>query len=102
MKRIGSRGSKQWKEISWPRAIEEIASNISSLRAKGTPEKLAAIDGNFPRSTMALLIKDSFMLLEAQITSLPQARKIPIPWYFELCKGARVPQRLTWKTQILY
>jgi menaquinone reductase, molybdopterin-binding-like subunit len=57
MKRIGSRGSKQWKEISWPRAIEEIASNISSLRAKGTPEKLAAIDGNSSRSTMALLIK---------------------------------------------
>lgn len=57
MKRVGSRGSKQWKEISWSRAIEEIASNITSLRAKKTPERLAAIDGNFSRSTMALLIE---------------------------------------------
>jgi len=57
MKRVGSRGSKQWKEISWSHAIEEIASKINSLRDKGTPEKLAAIDGNFSRSTMALLIK---------------------------------------------
>ncbi len=57
MKRVGSRGSKKWKEISWSSAIDQLASNINSLRDKGTPEKIAAIDGNPSRSTMALLIK---------------------------------------------
>lgn len=57
MKRVGPRGSQKWKEISWDEAIDELATRIKGLRDKGSPEKLAAIDGNRSRSTMALLIK---------------------------------------------
>lgn len=57
MKRVGPRGSKEWKEISWDEAIDELATRIKGLRDGGSPEKLAAIDGNQSRSTMALLIK---------------------------------------------
>jgi anaerobic selenocysteine-containing dehydrogenase len=56
MKRVGPRGSRQWREISWDEAIEEVATRIKGLRERGNPEKLAAIDGNQPPSTMALLI----------------------------------------------
>ncbi len=57
MKRAGSRGSQKWKEISWDEAINTLATKIKGLRDKGNPEKLAAVDGNQSRSTMALLIK---------------------------------------------
>ncbi len=57
MKRVGPRGSQEWKEIPWDEAIDELATRIKGLREKGSPEKLAAIDGNQSRSTMALLIK---------------------------------------------
>ena len=57
MKRIGARGSKRWKEISWGEAIGELAARIKGLRDTGSPEKLAAIDGNQARSTMALLVR---------------------------------------------
>ena len=57
MKRIGPRGSQEWKEISWDSAIEEVAVRIQQLRKKGVPEALAAIDGNQSQSTMASLVK---------------------------------------------
>jgi len=57
MKRVGPRGSQEWKEISWDEAIDTLATRIKGLRDKGNPEKLAAVDGNQSRSTMALLIK---------------------------------------------
>ncbi len=57
MKRLGSRGSGKWKEISWDEAIDELATRIKALRDGGNPEKLAALDGNPHRSTMVLLIK---------------------------------------------
>jgi anaerobic selenocysteine-containing dehydrogenase len=57
MKRVGPRGSQEWKEISWDEAIATLATRIKGLRDKGNPEKLAAVDGNQSRSTMALLIK---------------------------------------------
>jgi len=57
MKRVGPRGSQEWKEISWDDAIDTLATRIKGLRNKGNPERLAAIDGNQSRSTMALLIK---------------------------------------------
>ena len=57
VKRVGPRGSKRWKEISWAEAIGELATRIKGLRDTGSPEKLAAIDGNQSRSTMALLVK---------------------------------------------
>jgi len=57
MKRVGPRGSEKWKEISWSEAIGQLATRIKGLRDTGNPEKLAAIDGNQSRSTMALLMK---------------------------------------------
>ena len=57
MKRVGPRGSKRWREIAWDEALDELATRIKGLRDTGNPEKLAAIDGNQPRSTMALLVR---------------------------------------------
>jgi anaerobic selenocysteine-containing dehydrogenase len=57
MKRVGQRGSQEWKEISWDEAVNRVAARIKGLRDEGSPEKLAAIDGNQSRSTMALLIE---------------------------------------------
>ena len=57
MKRIGPRGSQEWKKISWDEAIREVVIRIQDLRNKGVPERLAAIDGNQYQSTMALLVK---------------------------------------------
>lgn len=56
MKRSGPRGSGEWKQISWDEALGELVMRIRGLRDKGTPERLAAVDGNQPRSTVALLI----------------------------------------------
>jgi anaerobic selenocysteine-containing dehydrogenase len=57
MKRVGVRGSNEWKAISWDEALDELAARIKGLRDTNRPEKLAAIDGNQSRSTMSLLIK---------------------------------------------
>ncbi len=57
MKRVGSRGSQKWKEISWDEAVGALTTRLKGLRDKGNPEKLTALDGNQSRSTMALLIK---------------------------------------------
>jgi len=57
MKRVGPRGARRWKEISWDEAVGELAARIKGLREAGNPEKLAAIDGNQARSTMALLVR---------------------------------------------
>ena len=57
MKRVGPRGSQEWKEITWDEALNELAARIRGLRNEGNPEKLAAIDGNHSGSTVALLMK---------------------------------------------
>ncbi len=57
MIRVGERSSNRWKEISWKEAIDTVSARIRGLRESGNPDKLAAIDGNQSRSSMALLIK---------------------------------------------
>jgi anaerobic selenocysteine-containing dehydrogenase len=57
MKRIGPRGSNRWEEISWTEAIDTVSARIRGLRESGNPEKLAAIDGNQSRSSVALLLR---------------------------------------------
>jgi anaerobic selenocysteine-containing dehydrogenase len=57
MKSVGERGSNRWKEISWEEAIDTVSARIRGLRESGNPAKLAAIDGNQSRSSMALLIR---------------------------------------------
>lgn len=57
MKRIGPRGSGQFKNISWDEALQELSNRIKDLRRQGKPESLVAVDG-YPRgSSMALLIQ---------------------------------------------
>jgi anaerobic selenocysteine-containing dehydrogenase len=62
MKRIGPRGSGQFKNISWDEALQELSDRIKGLRQQGKPEALVAVDGHPVRSSMGLLIQ---RLLEA-------------------------------------
>jgi anaerobic selenocysteine-containing dehydrogenase len=57
MKRIGPRGSGQYKSITWDEALKELADRINGLRQQGKPEALAAVDAHPLRSSMALMIK---------------------------------------------
>lgn len=54
MKRIGNRGENNWKNISWDRAIAEVAEKLEEIRAAGTPEKVAVISGNKEGTIAAL------------------------------------------------
>ena len=56
MKRVGPRGSGQFKDISWDEAISILASRISALRKSSRPEAIAAIDGNLEGTTVSVLI----------------------------------------------
>ncbi len=40
MKRVGERGSGEWKRISWDEALDEIAARMKKNRDAGTPEKV--------------------------------------------------------------
>lgn len=57
MKRVGLRGAGEFTEISWGEAFDILAGRISSLRKKGTPEAIAAVDGNPEGTTVSVLIK---------------------------------------------
>jgi anaerobic selenocysteine-containing dehydrogenase len=57
MKRVGPRGANRWEEISWNEAIDTVSARIMGLRASGNPDRLAVIDGNQSRSSVALLIR---------------------------------------------
>lgn len=41
MLRIGERGSGKWKPISWPEAVDYVATNLQKIREKHGPESLA-------------------------------------------------------------
>ena len=45
LKRIGSRGSNRWKEISWDIALDEIANKLDNIRQKSGPESIALGQG---------------------------------------------------------
>jgi len=45
MKRIGDRGSNQWKEIDWDTALGEIADEIDHIRQETGPESIAIGQG---------------------------------------------------------
>ena len=57
MKRLGPRGSGQFKNISWDEALQELSNRLKDLRERGMPEALVAVDGHPMRSSMALLIQ---------------------------------------------
>ena len=57
MKRVGSRGSGQFEQISWDEAYKTLAHRILELRNKGKAESIVAVDGNRSDSTASLMIK---------------------------------------------
>ena len=57
MKRVGPRGSGEFMPISWDEALQVLGERIRGLRRKGSPETLAAIDGNPVRSSISFMIR---------------------------------------------
>ena len=45
LKRVGSRGSNNWKKISWDTALGEIADRLDSIRKESGPESIALGQG---------------------------------------------------------
>ena len=50
MKRDGERGEGNWQQITWERAMDEIAQKLDSIRARFGPEAVAALGGGNPPS----------------------------------------------------
>lgn len=57
MKRAGARGQGQFVNITWGEAYDILAGRIAKLRKAGTPEALAAVDGNVAGTTTSLLVE---------------------------------------------
>ncbi len=57
MKRVGPRGSGQFVNITWNDALALLASRISDLRKKTTPESLVAVDGNPFQSSISVMVE---------------------------------------------
>ena len=57
MKRVGLRGAGEFQRISWGEAFDILGGRISALRKAGTPEAIAAVDGNREGTTVSLLIE---------------------------------------------
>lgn len=57
MKRVGARGKGQFIGISWDEALGMLADRITSLRETGSPEAIAAVDGNRDGSTVSLMVE---------------------------------------------
>ena len=57
MKRVGPRGSGEFQDITWDEAFAILGKRISGLRKQGQPQKLAAVDGNAPDTTMSVLVQ---------------------------------------------
>ena len=47
LKRIGGRGEGKWEEISWDRALDEIAAKLQELKDKYGPETLSVTEGTY-------------------------------------------------------
>ncbi len=54
LQRDGARGSGRWRPITWAAAIDEVATRLQGLRARGTPQSLVVIDGE-PRGPVPRL-----------------------------------------------
>ena len=87
MRRVGPRGSGQWKRISWDEAIEELSGRLGKLRADGTPEKFMFHYGRMKASS-SKLIKSVFLATYGTST---------IGNHTSICEGGKwTAQELTW------
>jgi anaerobic selenocysteine-containing dehydrogenase len=57
MKRVGPRGAGEFLPLSWDKAIAEMAGRLANLRKQGSPQAVAAVDGNRENSTVSTLIQ---------------------------------------------
>ncbi len=64
LKRVGERGSGQWKPISWDEALDEIASRLSAVKERYGAEALAAYRGiansNIPQTPYFIRFLNAF------------------------------------------
>ncbi len=60
MKRVGDRGSGNWKRITWTEALDEIGGVLKDLRDAGTPEKFMFHYGRMKASS-SKMIKTYFL-----------------------------------------
>ncbi|MBR9982165.1 MAG: molybdopterin-dependent oxidoreductase, partial [Desulfatitalea sp.] len=56
LQRVGERGSGHWRTLTWPQAIDEVASRLAAIRAQGTPQAVAALAPS-EDGTVAQLLK---------------------------------------------
>lgn len=57
MKRVGPRGSGQFAVIGWDEALQILAGRMQALRANGTPQAVAALDGTREETTVSALLQ---------------------------------------------
>lgn len=57
MKRIGPRGSGEFKQITWEEALSTLSLWILELRNKGKASSIVTVDGNRQGSTMAAMVE---------------------------------------------
>jgi anaerobic selenocysteine-containing dehydrogenase len=87
LKRIGERGSGQWKRISWEQALDEIAGKLETLKQQFGPEMLATSIGG-PHTTFWPLHR--FMTLFGSPNNMGNWSDLLEPWYFGQCFDVRL------------
>ncbi|RJQ87104.1 MAG: molybdopterin oxidoreductase [Desulfobacteraceae bacterium] len=59
LKRSGERGEGRWEAITWPQAIEEVASRLADIRSQGKPQTVACLSpadvGTVPKLLQRLM-----------------------------------------------
>ncbi len=86
-KRVGKRGSGQWKRISWDEALDELTAHLGKLREDGHPEKFMFHYGRMKASS-SKLIKSVFLAGYGTKT---------IGNHTSICEGGKwTAQELTW------
>jgi thiosulfate reductase/polysulfide reductase chain A len=86
MRRVGPRGSGQWKRISWEEALDELTGRLQKLRDDGTPEKFMFHYGRMKASHSKLIG-----------TFLANYGTGTIGNHTSICEGAKwTGQELTW------
>jgi len=87
VKRVGKRGSGQWKRISWDEAKKEVVSLMKDLKAKGKPETFVFWYGRM-KDTTDKYVKGYF---------LPAYGSGTAPGHTSICEVDKfVGQELTW------